>query len=130
MMLFKIIRSAPLMAAALSLTALGAAVQAGTINSNLQIEPGQTFELGGGQEGGFAVTGTNTGPVAVVVLSKAEGAAAVERGTVAPGGPVDAKIAPGEMALLRNTSGQKTARLKLKISGDTSSLGMTYSDNP
>jgi len=130
MMLFKIIRSAPLMAAALSLTALGAAVQAGTINSNLQIEPGQTFELGGGQEGGFAVTGTNTGPLAVVVLSKAEGAAAVERGTVAPGGPVDAKIAPGEMALLRNTSGQKTARLKLKISGDTSSLGMTYSDNP
>jgi hypothetical protein len=130
MMLFKIIRSAPLMAAALSLTALGAAVQAGTINSNLQIEPGQTFELGGGQEGGFAVTGTNTGPVAVVVLSKAEGAVAVERGTVAPGGAVDAKIAPGEMALLRNTSGQKTARLKLKISGDTSSLGMTYSDNP
>ncbi len=130
MMLFKIIRSAPLMAAALSLTALGAAVQAGTINSNLQIEPGQTFELGRGQEGGFAVTGTNTGPVAVVVLSKAEGAAAVERGTVAPGGAVDAKIAPGEMALLRNTSGQKTARLKLKISGDTSSLGMTYSDNP
>ena len=43
---------------------------------------------------------------------------------------VDAQIAPGEMALLRNTSGQKTARLKLKISGDTSSLGMTYSDNP
>ena len=118
------------MAAALSLTALGAAVQAGTINSNLQIEPGQTFELGGGQEGGFAVTGTNTGPVAVVVLSKAEGDVAVERGTVAPGGAVDAKIAPGEMALLRNTSGQKTARLKLKISGDTSSLGMTYSDNP
>jgi len=130
MMLFKIIRSAPLMAAALSLTALGAAVQAGTINSNLQIEPGQTFELGGGQEGGFAVTGTNTGPVAVVVLSKAEGAVAVERGTVAPGAAVDAKIEPGEMALLRNTSGQKTARLKLKISGDTSSLGMTYSDNP
>ena len=130
MMLFKIVRSAPLMAAALSLTALGAAVQAGTINSNLQIEPGQTFELGGGQEGGFVVTGTNTGPVAVVVLSKAEGAAAVERGTVAPGGAVDATIAPGEMALLRNTSGRETARLKLKVTGDTSSLGMGYSDNP
>ena len=81
--------------------ALGAAVQAGTINSNLQIDPGQTFELGGGQEGGFVVTGTNTGPVAVVVLSKADGAAAVERATVAPGGAVDAQIAPGEMALAR-----------------------------
>ena len=41
------------------------AVQAGEINSNLQIEAGQTFELGGGQEGAFTVTGRNTGPVAV-----------------------------------------------------------------
>ena len=130
MMRFKIVRPASVMAAALTLAVLGAAVKAGTINSNLQIEPGQTFELGGGQEGGFVVTGTNTGSVAVVVLSKADGAAAVERGTVAPGGAVDAQIAPGEMALLRNTSSQKTARLKLKISGDTSSLGMSYADNP
>ena len=126
----KILRSVPVMAAVLSLAVLGAAVQAGSIKSNLQIEPGQTFELGGGQEGGFAVTGTNTGPVPVVVLSKAEGGTPVERGTVAPGGAVDAKIAPGEMALLRNTSGQKTARLKLTITGDTSSLGMSYSGNP
>jgi hypothetical protein len=130
MMPFKIVRPASVMAAALTLVALGAAVHAGTINSNLQIDPGQTFELGGGQEGGFVVTGTNTGPVAVVVLSKADGTAAVERGTVAPGGAVDAQIAPGEMALLRNTSSQKTARLKLKVTGDTSSLGMGYADNP
>jgi hypothetical protein len=130
MMPFKIVRPASVLAAALTLAALGAAVQAGTINSNLQIDPGQTFELGGGQEGGFVVTGTNTGPVAVVVLSKADGAAAVERGTVAPGGAVDAQIAAGEMALLRNTSSQKTARLKLKVTGDTSSLGMSYADNP
>jgi hypothetical protein len=127
---FKIVRPASVLTAALTLAALGAAVQAGTINSNLQIDPGQTFELGGGQEGGFVVTGTNTGPVAVVVLSKADGAAAVERGTVAPGGAVDAQIAAGEMALLRNTSSQKTARLKLKVTGDTSSLGMSYADNP
>lgn len=127
MMHFKSRRSAPLMAAALSLVAISVAAQAGTINSNLQIEPGQTFELGGGQEGAFVVTGTNTGSVAVVVLSKADGAPAVERGTVAPGAAVEAKFAPGEMALLRNTSGQRTARLKLTITGDTSSLGMTYS---
>jgi len=105
-------------------------VQAGEINSNLQIEAGETFELGGGQEGGFTVTGRNTGPVAVEVLGMAEGAAAgVSRGTVAPGGDVKASFAPGEMALLRNTSGSKTARLKLKISGDTASLGMSYSPN-
>lgn len=130
MMPFKIFRPASVLAAALTVGALGAAVQAGTINSNLQIEPGQTFELGGGQEGGFVVTGKNTGPVAVVVLSKAEGAAEVARGTVAPGGAVDARIAPGEMALLRNTSDKKTATLKLKVTGDTSSLGMSYAENP
>lgn len=109
---------------------LAGAAQAGTITSGLQIEPGQTFELGGGQEGGFAVSGTNSGPVAVVVLGKLPGAAPVTRGTVAPGGKVDANFAPGEMALLRNTSDSRTARLKLKITGDTSSLGMTYSGNP
>jgi hypothetical protein len=109
---------------------LAGVAQAGTINSGLQIEPGQTFELGGGQEGGFVVTGTNSGSVAVVVLGKLPDAAPVARGTVAPGGKVDARFAPGEMALLCNTSDSRTARLKLKITGDTSSLGMTYSANP
>jgi hypothetical protein len=121
-------RSALVMGAAL-LCSWGA-VQAGVINSNLQIEAGETFELGGGQEGAFTVTGRNTGPVAVEVLGKAEGAeAGVSRGTVAPGGDVKANFAAGEMALLRNTSNNQTARLKLKSSGDTSSLGMSYSPN-
>lgn len=113
---------------ALAIPASG--VIAGEINSQLQIEAGQTFELGGGQKGGFAVTGRNTGPVAVVVLGKAPGKAATARGTVAPGGAVDARFAPGEMALLRNTSGRQMARLKLKVTGDTAALGMTYSANP
>ena len=103
----------------------------GTINSNLQIEAGETFELGGGQKGGFNVTGRNTGQVAVEVLGKAEGAGTpVARGTVAPGGEVKADFAPGEMALLRNTSETRGARLKLRISGDTAALGMSYSANP
>ena len=109
---------------------LAGATQAGTLTSGLQIEPGQTFELGGGQEGGFAVTGTNSGSVAVVVLGKLPDTAPVLRGTVEPGEKVDARFAPGEMALLRNTSDSRTARLKLKITGDTARLGMTYSANP
>jgi hypothetical protein len=117
------------LAVSLSLAVLTTAAQAGRINSNLQIEAGQTFELGGGQEGGFAVTGTNTGPVAVVVLGKAPDAAAVERGSVEPGGKVDARFAPGEMALLRNTSEREMARLKLTITGDTAALGMGYVPN-
>lgn len=119
-----------LMATALLAASCAAPAGADTLNSNLQIDPGQTFELGGGQKGGFTVTGRNTGPVAVVVLGKARGASPVTRGTVAPGGSVDAVFEPGEMALLRNTSGREMARLKVKIVGDTSSLGMTYSANP
>ncbi len=114
----------------LGLAVLVAPLMAGTINSGLRIEPGQTFELGGGQEGGFTVTGRNSGPVAVVVLGQAPGAKPSERGTVAPGGDVKATFGPGEMALLRNTSAKEVAELSLKIRGDTSSLGMTYSANP
>lgn len=129
MMLFTTPTTTRLLAATL-LAAFAAPLGAGTINSGLQIDPGQTFELGGGQEGGFTVTGRNTGPVAVVVLGQAPGGKPSERGTVAPGGEVKATFAPGEMALLRNTSDTKMARLKLKISGDTAALGMTYSANP
>ena len=126
-MQFKTRYAIPVLALALS---LAAGTQAGEITSGLQIEPGQTFELGGGQKGGFEVTGRNSGSVAVVVLGKLPGAQPVERGTVAPGGPVEARFAPGEQALLRNTSGSRTARMKLTITGDTAALGMTYSDNP
>lgn len=124
------LRSISLGVAAVIGTATLAISAHAAINSNLQIDAGTTFELGGGQEGAFAVSGKNTGPVAVEVLGRKEGsAAAIARGTIAPGGSVDAKFAPGEMALLRNTSTTEMARLQLKITGDTSSLGMTYSDN-
>lgn len=114
----------------LGLTA-AAPASGGTINSNLLIAPGETFALGGGQEGGFTVTGRNTGPVALEVLAKAEGAAALRpRGTVAPGSTLKADFGPGEMALLRNTSNTRGAKLKLRISGDTAALGMSYSANP
>jgi len=112
------------LAAAAALALAGTAVSAGEITSGLRIDAGQTFALGGGQQGGFTVTGRNTGPVVVVVLAKGAG----EKG--GEGAAVDAAFGPGEMTLLRNTSDMKLARLKLKISGDTSSLGMTYSANP
>lgn len=124
-------RIAPrLIAAAAALAFAGTAVSAGTINSDLQIEAGKTFELGGGQRGGFTVTGRNTGPVAVVVLAQGEGRVPVVKGRVEPGAPVDAAFGAGEQALLRNTSGTRMARMMLKVSGDTTSLGMTYSANP
>ena len=129
-MALKTERLVPLFAAGLAVAALAAGSQAGTINSNLMIEPAKTFELGGGQEGGFVVTGSNVGRVAVVVSGKAPDGTLAPRGTVAAGGAVEARFAPGEMALLRNTSGTQTARLKLRVTGDTAALGMSYSDNP
>lgn len=129
-MVFETGAPARLLGFGLSLALLAAPAQAGQIHSNLQIEPARTFESGGGQEGSFVVTGRNTGPVAVVVLAQAPGAKPAVRGTVAPGGDVQAAFGPREMALLLNTSAKATARLKLTISGDTSSLGMTYSANP
>ena len=51
----------------LAASALAVAASA-AINSNLTIPAGETFALGGGQEGSFTVTGRNTGPVAVEVL--------------------------------------------------------------
>lgn len=100
------------------------------INSNLYIEAGETFELGGGQKGSFTVTGRNSGPVAVEVLGKAEGAkVGVMRATVAPGASLDETFVSGEMALLRNTSDSTMATLNLRITGDTASLGMGYTPN-
>lgn len=51
----------------LAASALAVAASA-AINSNLTIPAGDTFALGGGQEGGFTVTGRNSGPVAVAAL--------------------------------------------------------------
>ena len=129
-MLFNRFNSGLSAALGLSLVLFAVTAQAGRINSNLQIEPAQTFELGGGQKGGFVVTGRNTGPVAVVMLGQVHGAKPVGRGTVAPVGNVHATIGPGETALLRNTSAKETARLKLKVSGATAPLGMIHSANP
>ena len=44
--------------------------------------------------------------------------------------PVGVLVSLVSAALLRNTSARQTARLKLKVTGDTSSLGMSYSPNP
>lgn len=98
------------------------------INSDLAIEAGQTFVLGGGQRGAFSVAGENTGPVAVTVLARGE-AETVRVGTVAPGAGFRHDFARGEAALLRNTSDSEAARVKVRITGSTGNLGMGYVDN-
>ena len=123
------------LAAALALAgvaALGtpfAATALAAINSNLSIEPAQTFILGGGQRGAFTVSGENTGPVAVEVLARDDtGDTAVA--TLAPGARFEQPFARGEGALLRNTSRTATAQVKVRVTGDTGNLGMRYTPNP
>ena len=93
MMPFKIVRPASVLAAALTLTALGAAVQAETINSNLQIDPGQTFELGGpqvltmGELQRWIADATGRSPLFVDVPDAVAGALASGLGW-APGAPI------------------------------------------
>lgn len=113
---------------ALAGAALGAVAAGAAINSNLSIEAGQTFVLGGGQRGAFAVKGANTGPVAVEVLAR-DGDTRTAIATVAPGAEFSHDFARGEAALLRNTSDAEAARVKVRITGSTGNLGMGHIDN-
>lgn len=98
------------------------------INSDLGIEAGQTFVLGGGQRGAFSVKGENVGPVAVEVLAR-DGETRIPVGTVAPGAQFRHDFARGEAALLRNTSDSEAAKVRVRITGSTGTLGMGYVPN-
>ncbi|MEQ8411395.1 MAG: hypothetical protein RIB52_07555 [Erythrobacter sp.] len=123
--LAKAVLSALALAGGAGLVAVAASA---AINSNLAIEAGQTFVLGGGQRGAFSVSGENVGPVAVEVLAR-DGEERVSVGTVAPGVEFQHDFARGEAALLRNTSQEQGARVKVRITGSTGNLGMGYVPN-
>lgn len=110
--------------------ALGVASQAlAAISSNVYIEPGATFVLGGAQPGDFAVRGQNRGDVTVEVYVREDGANGPRDtliSTVEPGGRFDAGFVEGEGALLRNTSGDARAHVRVRITGTTRNLGMRY----
>lgn len=118
------------LAAAAAVLMLAAALLAGpsafaAINSNLTIDPGKTFVLGGGQSGAFTVSGENTGNVAVIVLAR-DDEGDTELATIAPGESFKQPFARSEGALLRNTSANTRARVKLRVTGDTGDLAMRY----
>lgn len=98
------------------------------INSNLYIPKAETFVLGGKQPGAFTVTGRNRGKVAVEVLARADGEETY-LAKIAPGERFKQGFAQGEGALLRNTSDAEQAYVKVRITGTTSNLGMSYRPN-
>ena len=97
---------------------------AGTIHSNLLIEPGKQFILGGNQKGAFRVSAKNVGTVPVEIRERPQGGGTFGKATLAPGQSGVLKFAAGSTAVLLNPSGTK-ANLTLTITGDTK-LGMTY----
>ena len=97
---------------------------AGTIHSNLFIEPGKQFILGGDQRGAFKVAAKNVGSVPVEIRERPLGGGTFGKATLAPGQSGVLKFAAGSTAVLLNPSGTK-ANLTLTITGDTK-LGMTY----
>ena len=97
---------------------------AGTIHSNLSIEPGKQFILGGDQRGAFKVAGKNIGTVPVEIRERPKGGGTFGKVTLAPGQSGVLKFAAGSTAVRLNPSAVQ-ANLDLTITGDTK-LGMTY----
>jgi hypothetical protein len=97
------------------------------IDSDLFIEPGKQFVLGGGQPGDFKVVARNVGKVPVEFKERPRGGGIFGRATLAPGQQTVLRFMAGSSALLLNPSVQ-TANLKLHITGDTN-LSMGYEVN-
>ncbi|OWP64190.1 hypothetical protein CDA63_05560 [Hymenobacter amundsenii] len=97
------------------------------INSNLFIESGKQFVLGGGQPGSFKVVAHNVGNVPVELRERPKGGGVFGRAILQPGQAATLRFLAGSAALVLNPSA-RTANLKLRITGDTR-LGMGYEPN-
>ncbi|RSK29549.1 hypothetical protein [Hymenobacter metallilatus] len=97
------------------------------ITSNLFIEPGKQFALGGGQLGGFRVEARNVGKVPIEIKERPRGGGIFGKATLAPGARGTIRFMAGSTALLLNPSAQQ-ANVYLKVTGDTN-LSMTYEPN-
>ena len=103
------------------------AARPGDLTSDLFVEPGKQFVLGGSQPGAFKVVARNVGAVPVEFKERPRGGGNVGRATLAPGEVGTLRFAAGSAALLLNPAGQP-AHLHLRVTGDTH-LSMGYEVN-
>lgn len=88
-----------------------------TLKSDLTIQPGKQFALGGNQNGAFTVNLRNVGEVPVTVISKKEGGDTVSFGRFAPGEQRTIRFTRRSAVLIDNASATP-ARLFLVVTGD------------
>lgn len=111
--------------AAAALALVPTAAMAG--HSELEVPPADTFLLGGEQKADMVVSGRNTGQTTITVLAVTDGSSPeVLIATVAPGASFQHAYGPGQIAMIRNQSTSKTARLSVDFTGSPSSLSMAY----
>lgn len=97
----------------------------GALNSTTWVQPGDTFELGGGEVGAYRVTGTNTGQAAVEIVAQTSGGQKTV-GVFQPGDAIDYTFQNGELAQFKNLSDTERAELKFVVRGQIDALGMKY----
>ena len=99
------------------------------LRSDLTIEPGKQFALGGGQRGFFKVVAKNKGTVPVEIRERLIGGSLVNKATLRPGQSGVLRFAAGSAAVLLNSSAAN-ARLDLTVTGDYGNLRMTTEPLP
>ncbi|MBF9237976.1 DoxX family protein [Hymenobacter sp. BT683] len=110
--------SAAVLAAVLLASPAMAGCAFGSVHSDLIIEPGKQFVLGGDQRGAFKVVARNKGKVAVEIKERPRNGGIFGKITLAPGQQGVVRFAEGSTAVLLNPSASQ-ANLDLKITGDT-----------
>ena len=99
----------------------------GNVHSDLYIEPGKQFVLGGGQRGAFKVAARNVGKVSVEVKERPASGALQSKATLKPGQSATLRFAAGSAAVLVNTTSTQ-ANLDLSITGEPG-LNMSTENN-
>jgi hypothetical protein len=95
------------------------------LHSDLLIEPGKQFLLGGDQPGAFKVVAKNKGNVAVEIKERTHGGGIFGKAILQPGQRGVIRFAACSRAVLLNPS-STTANMDLTVTGDISTLSMNY----
>ncbi|MEO1129534.1 MAG: hypothetical protein AAFX05_07480 [Planctomycetota bacterium] len=98
------------------------------LTSGLGIPAGETFTLGGEQQGSYRAKVHNHGETTVTLLTSTGGNEPFPIAVLEPGDRDELRMGPAAPLLLRNESNVSDAALKVEVFGETS-LAMYYTLN-